>query len=123
MGNLGLEIASTKKSVSLPHKIGCKYTSMFYPCIRNLFVPSAKKRDFKMEKSSKKFEVSFCVQNYFHARTSLCDGLGVKFGNYIFLVSCPILSSTESVSSRKMVDFVINNRHLVHCHFMACWKC
>ncbi len=26
---------------------------------------------FEMEKNSKKVEVNFCVQNYFHARTSL----------------------------------------------------
>ena len=71
MGNLGLEIASTKNQYPYHEKNGSKYTSMFYPCIRNLFVPSEKKQDFKMEKRSKKFEVSFCVQNYFHARTSL----------------------------------------------------
>ena len=72
-GEFGAWNSIYKKSVSLPQKNGTKYTSMFYPCIRNLFVPSEKKQDFKMEKSSKKFEVSFCVQNYFHARTSLCD--------------------------------------------------
>ena len=46
---------------------------MLYPCIRNLYMtPRKKKNDqFEMEKNSKKVEVNFCVQNYFHARTSL----------------------------------------------------
>ena len=51
---------------------------MLYPCIRitQLIHDSKKEKKwptekFEMEKNSKKVEVNFCVQNYFHARTSL----------------------------------------------------
>ena len=115
MGNLGLEIASTKKSVSLPQKIGCKYTSMFYPCIRNLFVPSEKNptRIWNREKFEESWSKFLCPKLFSCAHKSLWWSRGQIWKLHIFSV---MPHSPENLFLHGKLSIfrrlVINNRQL-----------